>query len=187
MILTNNGKAFLYATTYVSNDSAISAGGQVIVRRSDDASDLILYKGAGTHATYGVNNQSYQAHLNGLHISVGSGTTAPSITDIALNNEIVNSSFVRINQSSRNRDNRTGTYQVPVILTASCTFENTSQSDIFTVNEIGLCTYPVEGGQPIPTDFSNYPAYSILLAREVLSNPIPIGPGETATFSITIA
>lgn len=186
MILTNNGKAFLYATTNTDGEQSIW-NSKVIVRFSDDSGDLTIYKSKKAISFYYDMQNSYIGHINGLHIVVGSGTTTPAVTDLALNNEITSSSLVRINQSSRNKNNRTGTYEVPVIMSASCTFENTSQSEVFAINEIGLCTYPVADGADIPTSFTNYPHYNILLAREVLNNPINIGPGETATFSITIA
>lgn len=192
-MLTNNGKAFLYARNYdIYNNNENST---IKLKNVSGTEDTLLYAGSSNNYSY------YTCAAQSLVIVVGSGTNTPIASNYCLQNTISDSSLQVTDRSSRNYTIRNATYETPVIMHSSVTFLNTG-IDNHVVNEIGLFAWKVNYG--VGTIYSIYDnnSYSnedrakaypntygtlYLLAREVLSTPVTIAPGETATFTITVA
>lgn len=194
-MLTNNGKAFLYARNYDNNYN--TSTGIALVNRGNSGVSYYYYNGNDNYSS------QYTHMVESLMIVVGSGNTAAAATDYNLENAISDSNLQVVSRVSRNEQNHSSDYRTPIIMHSSVTYQNNSLTDSFIIKEVGLITYSPS------TNNLNHPPRNIydgsidalslynatnpaetsgiLLAREVLSTPVTIAPGETATFTITVA
>ena len=97
----------------------------------------------------------------GIYLLLGSGTTKATPDDYKLDN--IESNYTVITQ---NHTVFTDTYDNQ-ILVINRIIQNTSSSAI-TINELGLC------------------GWQVMIAREVLPEPVTLHPGEKHTFTMTI-
>lgn len=203
-MLTKNGKAVLYARNCDrdnNHDTLVK-----LLKTNNSSTTLSYYNryGSGTLVA------SYTYLVQSLLIIVGSGSTTPAIEDYNLANPINDNNLSVINRSSRNYETKQGDYTNSPIMHSTVTYQNLNPTSLgsegnITVNEIGLIGWiPPYGEYGMTTsifadkDYNNTysNAYykpnpttgtSFLLAREVLETPVVIAPGETATFTITVA
>lgn len=98
----------------------------------------------------------------GIYLLIGSGTTPATSNDYKLDN--VESNYTIITQNHTVFTNTYGNQ----ILVINRIIQNTSSSAI-TINELGIC------------------GWKIMIAREVLAEPVTLQPGEKHTFSMTIS
>lgn len=113
-------------------------------------------------------------------VRVGSGTTAPALTDYCLANEL--NTLTKVTENIYPNLSETGHKAYgyyTAVSSFSVTYRNDTNADI-TVNEIGVFFY---NGSPV-TSYGD--DKWIMFARGVLDAPVTIGPGETYTFSVTI-
>ena len=96
----------------------------------------------------------------GIYLLIGSGTTPATSNDYKLDN--VESNYTVITQN-----HTVFTTYGNQILVINRIIQNTSSSAI-TINELGLC------------------GLKIMIAREVLAEPVVLQPGEKHTFTMTI-
>lgn len=200
-MLTKNGKAFLYARNC---DKINNLSTTCTMLNRDRSSDNLEYYYNGNSTS------EYTYAAQSLMIIVGSETTTPEVEDFNLKSLIIDNDLSVISRNSRNYETRSGTYINSPIMHATVTYQNTKSTSLgsegnFVVNEIGLIAYcPTHhlGGWTtsifddkdrtgdMHNDFYGVnptQGYSFLLAREVLETPVVIAPGETATFTITVA
>lgn len=191
-MLTNNGKAFLYARNY---DGINNSNTQITLHNTEASPQSYSY-------IEGNNYSFYTCAVQSLIIVVGSSTVPPNVSDCNLKNPISDVNLQVVDRSCRNYSIREGSASSPIIMSASATYLNTKNEN-WVINEIGLYTwiinYGVSGGITSIYDNNQYSKFDwnkslpgkygtlFLLAREVLNNPVTIAPGETATFSITVA
>lgn len=97
----------------------------------------------------------------GIYLLLGTGATAATSDDYKLDN--IESNYTVITQNHTIFTNIYGNQ----ILVINRVIQNTSDSAI-TINELGLC------------------GWKIMIAREVLSEPVTLQPGEKHTFTMTI-
>lgn len=103
-----------------------------------------------------------------LALHVGTGTSAPDVSNIGLTNRgagltVINRTGTNVSQSIEPTADRIGVFTV--------TYKNNTESDI-TVTEVGLC--------------SDVDSWYVLFARELLETPVTIAPGEAYTFTMYI-
>ena len=162
-MLTNNGKAVCFISDYWEGHNP----------------RYILCRTNGQIATFERKTENFPAEMNfnyvcnNLEIINGSGTTAATVYEIKLENEITANHLRCLYKRSQNAVSCNRSYTSPLIMHATKTYYNNSKSEDIIINEIGLIT---KDGY----DF-NY-----LLAREVLEEPIILSPNENITFTISI-
>ena len=203
-MLTKNGKAVLYARNSDQDNNHNTVIKLLNINNSSSGLSYYSRYGNGTHIA------PYTYLVQSLLIIVGSGSTTPTIEDYNLANPINDNNLSVINRSSRNYETKQGNYINSPIMHSTVTYQNLNSTSLgsegnITVNEIGLIGWIPSSGaygtttsifadKDYSTAYSN--AYykpnpttgiSFLLAREVLETPVIIAPGETATFTITIA
>ena len=98
----------------------------------------------------------------GMYLLLGSGTTKATPDDYKLDS--IESNYTVITQNHTVFTNTYGNQ----ILVINRIVQNTSDSPI-TINELGLC------------------GWKIMIAREVLAEPVVLQPGEKHTFTMTIS
>lgn len=98
----------------------------------------------------------------GIYLLIGTGTTTATSDDYKLDN--IESNYTVITQNHTVFTNTYGNQ----ILVINRIIQNSSDSPI-TVNELGLC------------------GCQIMIAREVLPEPVVLQPGEKHTFTMTIS
>lgn len=115
-------------------------------------------------------------------LAIGSGSTSPTKSDYKLENWIPTSKVKFISSRVTQNKNYLDYDEPPeFIFNYATTYKNVS-SDPVTVSEIGLVV-----GTPnwsSPTGSEQNKKVKILLARNVLDNPITIQPGELYTFTM---
>ncbi len=177
-MITNNGKALCFCKDYsfqiykdyLTNKEYCDVGCNVkytLQRTNGIAADI--YRNDDGSADPKMN---YNYLASGLEIIIGSGDTVAKVTDYQLENEILSPNLKVLFKNSQNKVNASREYDNPLILQAVKTYYNSSLIDSITIKEIGLITKDGFG-------------YSYLLMREVLSQPIVLGPDETITLSVT--
>lgn len=155
-MLTNNGRLFLLPTSqncsktfklFNGNDSAVN-----------DSSTKTIF----INATYGGT------------LILGTGTTAPTKNDYALEQPLENSLTVSVLNKS-NASIQTGVKydDVPSLLYVTALVTNETETDV-TVTEIGMTT-----------STTSSVGYKVLLTRTVLTEPIVMESGKT--YQITVA
>lgn len=165
-MFTNNGKALCYVSDFLDDGSRDPR--------------YVLQRTNGTVATIYRNTTAltkklgYNTLTQNLQIIVGSGTATPTAADYCLENEITDAALKVTFNGSRNKQSCNCSYDsAPLLLQANTTFYNSSMTNTITINEVGLITKDGTGA-------------SYLLYREVLEEPIPIGPDSSETLSIII-
>lgn len=103
------------------------------------------------------------------HLYLGTGTTAPAVTDYCL--ETGDSNLTLINQSMANAPNNAANF----IKTLSATWQNNTNNDVSITESAWYANGNGEWN-------SNYTA---MMAREVF-DPVTLHPGESYTFTMTI-
>ena len=98
----------------------------------------------------------------GIYLLIGVGTTTATSDDYKLDS--IESNYTVITQNHTVFTNTYGNQ----ILVINRIIQNTSSSAI-TINELGLC------------------GWKIMIAREVLPEPVTLQPGEKHTFTMTIS
>ena len=98
----------------------------------------------------------------GMYLLLGTGATAATSDDYKLDN--IESNYTVITQNHTIFTNTYGNQ----ILVINRIIQNTSSSAI-TINELGLC------------------GWKIMIARDVLPEPVVLQPGEKHTFTMTIS
>ena len=98
----------------------------------------------------------------GIYLLIGAGTTTATSDDYKLDS--IESNYTVITQNHTVFTNTYGNQ----ILVINRIIQNTSSSAI-TINELGLC------------------GWKIMIAREVLAEPVVLQPGEKHTFTMTIS
>lgn len=203
-MLTKNGKAFLYARNCdiaVNHDTKLK-----MLNKENNENEINYY----IH-TDSSNASDYTYLVQSLMIIVGTGgSITPTIEDYDLASPITDNNLSIVSRNSRNYEIKQGNYINSPIMHATVTYQNTNSTSLgsagnITINEVGLiCWKPPYGAygrtisifadkdyndtyrdayyKPNPTTGTSY-----LLAREVLQTPVVIAPGETATFTITVA
>lgn len=106
--------------------------------------------------------------MTGMTLVVGSGTTEPTVNDLAMESFVSSLSVV----TESNSGNRSISYDDNFMYTLSKTFKNNTNSPV-TITELGAYS------QTLPS-FG-----TLMYAREVIS-PVTIQPGSIYTFSITV-
>lgn len=117
-------------------------------------------------------NRSYSANYEGVLIYTGSGTTEPTAEDYTL--ESPYSDVQMISCTGSGAETTAGT--VPPYKTYTTTLENKSEENR-TISEVGLL---------IGFSSSTSSKVKLLMAREVLSSPVTLEPGDTVTFTFRI-
>ena len=172
-MLTNTGKAFLYAGDYWTNKTPSRLdypdwNTKYELLRTNNQAAIIE-----RHTNKYPPEQNYNYLASSLEIIVGTGTTAPTVQDSQLENEITSINLQTVSKNSRNAEDADISKDNPIIMHAIKTYYNSSLINSITINEIGLIAKDGFG-------------YSYLLYRDVLIDPIIILPNETATISIII-
>ena len=98
----------------------------------------------------------------GIYLLIGAGTTTATSDDYKLDS--IESNYTVITQNHTVFTNTYGNQ----ILVINRIIQNTSDSPII-INELGLC------------------GWKIMIAREVLAEPVVLQPGEKHTFTMTIS
>lgn len=118
-------------------------------------------------------NLPYTANLEGVCIYTGSGTTEPTADDYNLESPYTDVKMVSLTGSSVSTDVHT----VPSYKSYTATLSNAAEENR-TISEVGLMI-------SFPSSVSGSKA-KLLMAREVLDNPITLEPGDTVTFTFRI-
>lgn len=121
-----------------------------------------------SYCTMGHNNFSTRAYM---HFAVGDGDTPPTSEDYALDNDIT-SSFSNVTISSVSTTATSENTTITYIITGT-----NSTSDTLTIREIGYVKdiYYSQSFNTVP----------VLMAREVLDEPIVVEPNQTFTINFT--
>lgn len=180
-MLTNNGKALLYCCDYNTGtyQSSYSPDGTAL-------SDPDWYPSYTLQRTNGIaetlyrytediqpKKLSFNYLASGLEVVIGNGDTPATVNDYQLNNEIISPNLKELFKASQNKTNCNREYNAPLIMHAQKQYYNASLIDSIAIKEIGLITKDGYG-------------YSYLLLREVLNEPIILGPDETITLTIIV-
>lgn len=158
-MLTANGKAICKITNGITRPN--------YTYLMPDEGDVQIFFNSGGNVQY------FTELLAGMHIVVGSGNTAPTSSDKAMDNEVTDLTIVSTT-GTNNSDN--ASYEQDYIAIFSRTYRNDTESDIV-ISEVGIQYY----GHCSNTS----PLANFLLARDVIS-PVTIKPGEAYTFTMYI-
>ena len=157
-MLTKNGKAMLK----INNDTSRS-------------SSMTLINTSGTNVTaQDSNNHAVSQLFSRAELAVGTGSTVPSSSDYSITNE--DAGLTTVTKTGTN-DSATPSYTQDYIANFSKTYRNDTESDI-TINEVAIVTKPL--------DIYGNPQFEVVIARDVLSTPVTIAPGEAYTFGMYI-
>lgn len=121
---------------------------------------------SGQFAGNNLTNTDYSASASGVLLLLGTGDTAPTIDDYKLDN--IWSDYTVITQVCSNMN---ANYDNNAFL-ISRSIQNTSSESV-TVKEQAICLSQRYGG-------------NIIIAREVLAEPVVLQPGKKHTFTMTI-
>lgn len=117
-------------------------------------------------------NHSYAANLEGVCIYTGSGTTEPTADDYNLESPYTDVQMTTCTGSSVESSTNT----VSRMKTYTATLENKAEENR-TISEVGLMVgFPSSSSDKV----------KLLMAREVLENPITLEPNDTVTFTFRI-
>lgn len=181
-MLTNNGKALLYCCDYNTYrfNSIYWVESQPHPAEPDWNPSYTLQRTNGVAETlYRHTGDDISEKLNfyylasGLEVVVGSGNTPATVNDYQLDNQIISANLKELYKNSQNKVDCNRSYLNPLIMHAQKQYYNASLIDNIIIKEIGLITKDGYG-------------YEYLLLREVLNEPIILGPDETITLTITL-
>lgn len=172
-MLTNNFRLILSGTIHNSiptgyrNSLKDALTGEAPTFSSSSQMSFLVFN------TYnGYINRSYSANYDGVCIYTGSGTTEPTAEDYNLESPYSDVQMTTCTGSSV--DNSAST--VSRIKTYTATLENKAEENR-TISEVGLMIgFPSSSSEKV----------KLLMAREVLDNPITLEPGDTVTFTFRI-
>ena len=154
-------------------------GKALLSRYMSNSVNFMLKSVDNTEKSCGLNSYANQILFQeDAKIVVGSGSTAPALSDYSIENEINGLSLISF--AYPNRDS-TATYvfgENDVLLSATATFKNETASDI-EVKEIAFY------GFWSSSNWGDNKYY--MIAREVLETPVIIEPNKTYAFSITVS
>lgn len=173
-MVTNNFREFLSGTLHnvspvvYRNSLKDALTGEAPTFGSVQLNNVFLYLNNYTPYI----NASYNANLEGVCIYTGSGTTEPTAEDYTL--ESPYSDVQMISCTGSGAETTAGT--VPPYKTYTTTLENKAEENR-TISEVGLLI-----GFPSSTSSK----VKLLMAREVLSSPVTLEPGDTVTFTFRI-
>lgn len=122
---------------------------------------------SGQFAGNNLTNTDYSAEMSGVMLLLGTGDTASTIDDYKLDN--IWTDYTVITQVCSNMNT---TYDNNAFL-ISRSIQNTSSESV-TVKEQAICLNQKYDG-------------NIMIAREVLPEPVTLQPGEKHTFTMTIS
>lgn len=166
-MILNNYRTPLKCAAYSTTYSAKNMSGSNVSRNTGDVlmSCVIGY----------VYHPSRVEGYNWCGICLGDGTTAPTLSDYCLDNDITSSlSFISGTTPGSNPGGNSRTADSG-FASVTATYKNNTGSDI-TVKEIGLMAAVGQAGAN----------YHILLTRDVLNTPVTIPAGQERAFTVHV-
>lgn len=158
-MLTANGKAICKITNGITRPS--------YTYLIPDEGDVQTFFNSGGNVQY------FTELLSNMHIVVGSGNTAPTSSDKAMESEVTDLTVI---STTGTNDGSNASYEQDYIAIFSRTYRNDTESDIV-ISEVGIQHY---GHASNASPLANF-----LIARDVI-DPVTIAPGEAYTFTMYI-
>ena len=115
-------------------------------------------------ASYNVTSTNLTGNTTYFSAAYGTGTTAPTIDDYNLSGSLITTLTLTSENIAVNANG----------ITFSHSITNTGDASV-TINEMALCIYGAQGGNAC-----------VMLTRDVLAEPIVLGPNEQRNVSIFI-
>ena len=197
-MLTNNGKVFLYPG-FRAYDTGRSTWRNTGRQESDNATTVFGCKrlnGDNQDFYKIINNEShkfnYMHFIRNLAILVGGGNSATRPDTVTLDQYFNPQILTSVGGSCRNNDySSCRVDNFPHIIQCSRSFINNGSSNIV-IKEVGIASLfedsddnSIEYYYNIRHPYNGFNDW-ILIAREVLANPVTVPPGEMVTFNMVI-